>query len=885
MGRSSLFIFLTFLWVTPLLAQDSVKTATVIPGEQYRAGAIHRFFFGGLWRDLWTTPIQVPILDLRHFAGGLTPTKLGGGLQTKSLQMKGADGKTYKFRSVNKDTRKVLSSITKASGVDDAVLDSLLAKSDAEGIMQDLISTLNPCGALIVPPLLNAVDILHAEPILFVLPDDTALGTFRPVFAGMLGILEEKPTVAKGEDEGFGGAEKVISTEKLFKKLEEDNDNQVDPVEFLKARLVDILIGDWDRHIYQWNWAGYSDGKKWTYKPIPNDRDQAFCRYDGIIPFEAAQYVPQIEGCNESYPWIADLTWSGTFLDRKLLSSVEKPVYDSLARFIMIRITDSLISASVHKIPEPMYVKEGANLERVIKARRDKLDKAADEYYRNLARFVDIRLSHKNEYAEITRLDDKSVDVTVNKRDKNTGEKKGEPIFHRTFKNAETEEVRLYLFDGDDHVLIRGDVNSSIKMRIVSGDGKKEVIDSSLVHGYFLHFTPIPKAETKTIFYPGSGTSALVTGASTYVDESEYTEPPTDSLRWEPAVKDWGHSWVGYPWIGYSSDAGIFLGLSTSLYNYSFRADPYQSKMTFYAGYAINVNRYRAGYLGIFPNVWGGTISLFSRVSSLEVLNYFGAGNETTFDPGLYHRYFYHLNQLQFVVTPKYERDLFFKGLMIWGSAGLTYFRTDSIDAIDKSIIKGNQSYGLGSMFFTPFSWGLTYDSRDIPAAPLSGAYISLASKWTPKFLDNSYPYTRITGDVRTYIPIHIIREATFALRARGEKIFGISPFFESAFLGGLNDLRGYARERFAGDASLLGSAEFRLGLGYYSFLVPGIYGISLFGESGRVFSGHEISTIWHGAVGGGIWIAPLGRANTISFQAGYSKELTVIYFSTGFSF
>jgi len=81
---------------------------TIIPGEQYKAGWFHDFWFGKHWRDLWTTPITVPILDLSTFAGGLTPIKVGGGLQTKSLRFQGKDGNVWKFRSMSKDPTKVL---------------------------------------------------------------------------------------------------------------------------------------------------------------------------------------------------------------------------------------------------------------------------------------------------------------------------------------------------------------------------------------------------------------------------------------------------------------------------------------------------------------------------------------------------------------------------------------------------------------------------------------------------------------------------------------------------------------------------------------------------------------------------------------------------------
>jgi hypothetical protein len=62
--------------------------AVVTPGTRYQAGPVHRFFLGENWRDLWCTPISVPVLDLRTHAGGLTPTEVGGGKETRSLKLK-----------------------------------------------------------------------------------------------------------------------------------------------------------------------------------------------------------------------------------------------------------------------------------------------------------------------------------------------------------------------------------------------------------------------------------------------------------------------------------------------------------------------------------------------------------------------------------------------------------------------------------------------------------------------------------------------------------------------------------------------------------------------------------------------------------------------------
>jgi hypothetical protein len=75
------------------VARSRPESVTVTPGALYAAGGLHRFFFGDHYRDLWTTPIRVQVLDLQRFAGGLTPVKRGGGEQTKSLRFDGGDGR------------------------------------------------------------------------------------------------------------------------------------------------------------------------------------------------------------------------------------------------------------------------------------------------------------------------------------------------------------------------------------------------------------------------------------------------------------------------------------------------------------------------------------------------------------------------------------------------------------------------------------------------------------------------------------------------------------------------------------------------------------------------------------------------------------------------
>jgi hypothetical protein len=78
------------------------ESMTVVASTHYQAGALRRWVVGSAYRDLWAMPIRVPVLDLDTYAGGLRPTKEGGGLQTKSLRLEAAGGLQYVFRLSDK---------------------------------------------------------------------------------------------------------------------------------------------------------------------------------------------------------------------------------------------------------------------------------------------------------------------------------------------------------------------------------------------------------------------------------------------------------------------------------------------------------------------------------------------------------------------------------------------------------------------------------------------------------------------------------------------------------------------------------------------------------------------------------------------------------------
>ena len=116
-----------------------------------------------------------PVLDLSTEAGGLTPLRQVGGFQTEGLAMKGADGRGYTFRKLEKHPERVLPKEWQ--------------DSELRAIAIDQTAAAHPAATAIVGSLARSVGIRFYGSRLAVMPDDPALGEFRETFGGTVGTL------------------------------------------------------------------------------------------------------------------------------------------------------------------------------------------------------------------------------------------------------------------------------------------------------------------------------------------------------------------------------------------------------------------------------------------------------------------------------------------------------------------------------------------------------------------------------------------------------------------------------------------------------------------------------------------------------------------------
>ncbi len=791
----------------PATIPDSVE---IVAGPRYAGGGIRRFFLGSGYRDLWTTPMRLEVLNLQRFAGGLRPHKLGGGNQTQSLRFMAADGNEYVFRSVDKH-----------SGLRPELKGTAVA-----ALIQDQVSTSHPAAALVAARLLNATGILHVTPILAVMPDDSLLGEFREQFAGRLGLMEEFPGIHEGRT-GFGGAVAIIDSDSLLTVLRGNPGEQIDAPALLTARLVDMLLGDWDRHGGNWKWARMREGPGASWLPLPRDRDKTFISFGGVILGAAKMAAPNLAPFEGTIQSAEGLTKNSLEFDRRLLGGLGKPVWDSAAAALVRQLTDSVIDDAMLALPVEERL-SGATIAAKLKLRRDGLPGAADRFYRLIAEVADIHATDVPDRATVTRLDDRFVEVKLESGG-------AAPYFLRRFDWRETKEIRLYLHGGADTARITGHVPSSLPVRIIGGNGANDLIDSSWVDD--------PKGRAR-LYDRGT-----VTGVG-YGPDTLFNREPWVLERGKLVQPSRGRGAQLAPIIGFGRDhdLGYLPRLGVAWVRYGFGRRPYVSRVGLDAEYATIVGRFRVGLTA--DHRYEGTpvhLMASARMSKLEVINFHGFGNLTPDSATS----FFEVSQTQWQVAPAVGLALGPRSDLSFGPVVQMSVTSDR----PNRFITTARPYGSGHFGQAGVRLSLRHDVRDRPSNPHRGLLVDVSGSFFPAVWDVTSPFTTVNGRARVYVTLPVPVHPILVVTGGATKVFGTFPFHEAAFIGGLGTIRSLAAQRYQGDAAEYGSVELRVPVARFALVLPWTVGVFGVVDAGRVFVRGDSPGGWHASRGVGFWI------------------------------
>ena len=853
--------------VTEAKADAPFQASTTVPaGVEYKAGPGKRFFIGPIYRSSWLQPVAVPTLDLNTEKGGLRPYGKGGGRQTTSLKLIAADSSEYVFRSVDKDVTRILP--------------PELRNSVAADVLRDITATANPYSNLPIGYMLDQTDILHARPRLFRLPDNQQLGPYREQYAGLLGTLEESPKDPKPNLPGFGGSDEVTRSFGLFRKLYKDHDNRVDAPALARARVFDMLVADFGKHEDNWKWAGYKQpGGGTLYRPIPRDRDQSFTLWNGFLTYLANREwaVPSIEDFQADFHDMKSLNWPARHLDRFLLQGLSRQDWQTAAKYLQAKLTPQVIDEATAKLPAEIQGLSGKDINRKLKSRIQELPRAVDEYYKLLARRVDVVGSNKAEVFEINRLPTGQLRVQLFDKASDSDAPHGAALFDRTFEPRETEEVAVYGLDGKDVFIVSGDGGKhSILLRIIGGDGKDKIADDSRASGL----------RTLTKVYDTPDTD-LRAGPET--DNRTSTQPGVNAYDREQFEYD------GYtPRLGlfYSQNDGFGVSAGVDIGRQGFRKPGFKNRYGFdvqastgglFLLTASTRHRYAIGKIDVGGEVNYGNYFPF--------YNFFGLGNNTAKDQDRYDQKFYRARYKGFTLNGFLERVFFQKSVL---RVGPTYEYYTSTFA-DNSYLGANNPnppaedrrpnvdfqrlIGLNAL--------LDLDLRDRQTFARRGVRLRAQHDTYRQLNGNKATFGLTQGFAEYYGTAKIGLPFTLVLKGGGAKNYGHDddiPFYKFVNLGQLQNLRGYYRNRFTGDAGLYANTELRLALGQVkNGFLPFYYGVFGFSDWGRVYYRGDSPGGWHQGYGAGFYIAPV--VETLAFSVSYQKsvENSLIQFGLGF--
>lgn len=823
---------------------DSV---TLAAAPYFKAGPFKRMLFGKNYREEWTTPVTVPVISISELSGGLQPTRRGGGMQSRSLRLEDSSGREYVLRSIEKYPDKTLPEELRQTFVKDAIVDG--------------ISASYPFAALSVPPLLQAAGIPHTKPRLVYLPDDPALQQYRQDFANKLYLFE-----ARVPEE----LEKTHSTDKVIRALEKDNDNKIDQLAVLRARLVDMFIMDFDRHDDQWRWAAITEKEGKLYYPVPRDRDQAFFTNKGIIPWLVSRpwLIPKFQGFSYRAENIKRFNFNARYFDRSFLNRTNRDDWDRLAREVIESISDSIIDQALAAQPLAIRNQSAPSIAEYLKKRKDYLHKEAMQYQKFLHRHLDIAGSNKKDWFELNWKENGMLQLKIHDVNKAGG--RGDKISEQLIDPAITRELRLYGLKGADVFRIKGNMPKGFTIRIISGEGADSLVTEQTGNRRSaIKWYDMPSENNKQ-----SGNGLWQSKFSNKPDVHQYDRK---SFKYD----------ITAPLLlaSYNRDDGILIGAGIKSTHHAFRKEPYAWQQQFAAYYAFATSAYQFRYAFDAPS-----FRFFANLKAPNnTRNFFGFGNQTKYNKShginiTYYRARFSLFETGALAKWKPLQWMQLQAGPVFQRYWIDYddnegrFITKPESGLDQERLKQSKSF-LGLQLQADI------DTRNSTTLPTRGIHWINTARWVAGISSHSSNFSQWETALSYYWGFAGSNAWVLAGRIGGGANNGRFEFFQAQHLGGNESLRGYRNFRFAGDQRFFNNLDLRIRLTELrGYVLPGTVGLLLFQDIGRVWYESETSRRWHLGYGGGLWLAPANRV-VVAACYGLSDEGGLPFVSLGFQF
>lgn len=818
--------------------------ASIYSSEETQKSEFYKWLWGKRYRNIYSTKISAPVLILDSLPGNIKPISEGRDQQSKSLRLINDSKNEYTLRALRKDPIQYL----QADLVKSSYIEEFATNTVAERYVSDFFTTAHPYAPFAVNDLSTAANILHASPEIFYVPKQRRLGVFNDDYGGALYMLEEHVGEENREFEMFGSPDNILSTADLLQELKKSKDSYVDQDAYIRARLFDMLIGDWDRHQDQWRWAQFRENGKTRYEPIPRDRDHAFSKYDGSLMPVLKMGVPllrKMQSYDEELENLKWFNWSGYPLDLQFITTAKWEDWEKQVKFLQEHLTDDKLEIAFESLPKEIKGGDIEDIKYFFKKRRENLDEFAREYFSYFQEFQVVKGTKENDRFLISRNDNGITEIRIFHKDRE--------IFSNTYTSEETDEIWIYGLDGEDSFEVTGKGEDLIKLKILGGE-EKDTYDFANTHKVKLYDF---KSAESIIKNPNS--------KKWLVDSYDINH--YNYLKRKYAVNQL------LPSVNYVSDAGFTAGFKDIYTTYGISTNPFTTQYSFAANYFFASNGFDLQVTAEFANIFHNwNFRLETRYSTPNYFtNYFGSGNNTIYDKNEVDRNYNKVKLQQWEFSPS----------VIWrGEAGASLQFSTLLESLK---VRYEEDSYLGENFlpendifehqiYAGTEVKFHYLNKNNLSFPTLGSELKFTSGYKQNIDDHNNSLAYIRPSLSIDYPLISTGYAAIATKIGGEVIFGENyEFYHGASIGGNDNLRGYRNHRFNGKQSFYHSTELRSALGIIrTNFIPLVIGVTAGFDYGRVWTPGEDSGKWHNDYGGSVWInAALALAVNVGYYHG----------------
>jgi calcineurin-like phosphoesterase family protein len=581
----------------------TTKDTSIYTSKMTTKNGGYRFLWGKHYRKYYSMPIKVKAISLDTLYGGLKPMIEGGGHYAKSLRLEDKKGREFVMRALRKSATRFLQSVA----FKDQSVEKDFRDTYAENFIMDFYTSSHPYTPLAVANMASRIGVNHTNPRLYYVPKQNTLALFNEEFGNELYLVEEWPMDGFSNLSSFGKPPKIVPTTDVLANLHDDEKYQIDEKAYIRARLFDMLIGDWDRRDDQWHWGEYKEKDKIIYRPIPHDRDQAFTKYDGNL-LSILMNIPALRHMRGFSQNLKNVKWfnrEAYNLDLAFLTKSDEKAWIEQAQYIMKSLSNADIDKAFDNLPKEVRDGTIAKIQLQLKIRKTHLERYAREYYKVLQKTVLVVGTEKKDKFIITRNGNTTRVQTF--RIGKDGEKL---IAERTYKSPQTKELWVYGLGDDDFFQVVGNGNKKIKVRLLGGQDKDTyyIKNGKRVNVYDF------RSKKNTII---NEDKARIVLSDTYENNTYDYEKPKYNV------------FSGFPLVGFNPDDGVKIGAVVNYTINGFNRFPYTQRHAIRGNYYFATNGFELSYKAIVPHIVGKWDLIFMHCIRVRILPGISSDSET----------------------------------------------------------------------------------------------------------------------------------------------------------------------------------------------------------------------------------------------------------------